>query len=394
MRKVIEHSMKDSGLSEEESDYFYVCSLSCNTIVYKGLLMAHQVAGFYLDLQDDSMVSAFALVHSRFSTNTLGHWRLAHPYRYLAHNGEINTLRGNLNWMHAREAMFESPLFGDGISKILPVMNPGDSDTASFDNALELLLMSGRSLDHSMLMMIPEAWDQHETMLQEKKDFYEYHSTLMEPWDGPAMIVSSDGRNICALLDRNGLRPFRYLVTTGDKLVMASETGVLDVPPGEVKLKGRLQPGRMFMVSLEQGRIIGDEELKHGLSARQPYGQWLRENKVTLESLPPAQAEPAMEADDLVRRQRAFGYSVEELRMLTTPMAESGYEAVGSMGNDAPLAVLSDQNQLLFNYFKQLFAQVTNPPLDAIREELVTSLAAFIGSEQNLFDETPLNCAS
>ena len=391
VRKVIEHSKNESGLSEEESDYFYVCSLSCNTIVYKGLLMAHQISGFYLDLLEEELVSAFALVHSRFSTNTLGHWRLAHPYRYLAHNGEINTLRGNLNWMHAREAMFESSLFGDDMAKVPPVMNPGDSDTASFDNALELLLMTGRELDHAMLMMIPEAWDQHETMPQEKKDFYEYHSALMEPWDGPAMIVSTDGRNICALLDRNGLRPFRYLVTTGDKLVMASETGVLEVPPGEVRFKGRLQPGRMFMVSLEQGRIIGDEELKHELSNRHPYGQWLEDNKVALESLPPAPGEPAMRPDDLVRQQRAFGYSVEELRMLTATMAESGYEAVGSMGNDAPLAVLSDQNQLLFNYFKQLFAQVTNPPLDAIREELVTSLGAFIGSEQNLFDETPLH---
>ena len=392
VRKVIEHSMKDSGLSEEEADYFYVCSLSCNTIVYKGLLMAHQISGFYLDLQQEEMVSAFALVHSRFSTNTLGHWRLAHPYRYLAHNGEINTLRGNLNWMHAREAMFESPLFGDDMAKIPPVMNPGDSDTASFDNGLELLLMTGRELDHAMLMMIPEAWDQHETMPQEKKDFYEYHSALMEPWDGPAMIVSSDGRNICALLDRNGLRPFRYLVTTDDKLVMASETGVLDVPPGEVKFKGRLQPGRMFLVSLEQGRIIGDEELKHGLGNRQPYGQWLRENKVDLSELPVDHPVPDIDDDDLVHQQRAFGYSVEELRMLTAPMAESGYEAVGSMGNDAPLAVLSDENQLLFNYFKQLFAQVTNPPLDAIREELVTSLQAFIGAEQNLFEETPLHC--
>ena len=392
VRKVIEHSMKDSGLSEEEADYFYVCSLSCNTIVYKGLLMAHQISGFYLDLQEADMVSAFALVHSRFSTNTLGHWRLAHPYRYLAHNGEINTLRGNLNWMRAREAMFQSPLFGDDMAKVPPVMNPGDSDTASFDNALELLLMTGRELDHAMLMMIPEAWDQHETMPQEKKDFYEYHSALMEPWDGPAMIVSSDGRNICALLDRNGLRPFRYLVTTGDKLVMASETGVLDVPPGEVQFKGRLQPGRMFMVSLDQGRIIGDEELKRDLSNRQPYGQWLAENRVALESLPPAPAKPEIPPGDFTRLQRTFGYSIEELRMLTAPMAESGYEAVGSMGNDAPLAVLSDQNQLLFNYFKQLFAQVTNPPLDAIREELVTSLEAFIGSEQNLFEETPLHC--
>ena len=392
VRKVIEHSMKDGGLSEEEADYFYVCSFSCNTIVYKGLLMAHQISGFYLDLQQDDLVSAFALVHSRFSTNTLGHWRLAHPYRYLAHNGEINTLRGNLNWMYAREAMFESPLFGDDMSKIPPIMTAGDSDTASFDNALELLLMTGRELDHAMLMMIPEAWDQHETMPQEKKDFYEYHSALMEPWDGPAMIVSSDGRNICALLDRNGLRPFRYLVTTGDKLVMASETGVLDVPPAEVQFKGRLQPGRMFLVSLEQGRIIGDEELKRDLASRQPYGKWLEENKVSLGDLPAADPGAPIDASALVRMQRAFGYSVEELRMLTVPMAEAGYEAVGSMGNDAPLAVLSDQNQLLFNYFKQLFAQVTNPPLDAIREELVTSLGAFIGSELNLFDETPLHC--
>ena len=392
VRKVIEHSMGECGLSEEELDYFYLCSLSCNTIIYKGLLMAHQISDFYLDLQEEEMVSAFALVHSRFSTNTLGHWRLAHPYRYLAHNGEINTLRGNLNWMRAREAMFESPLFGDDMAKIAPIMKVGDSDTASFDNALELLLMTGRELDHAMLMMIPEAWEQHETMAQEKKDFYEYHSALMEPWDGPAMIVSSDGRNICALLDRNGLRPFRYLVTTGDKLVMASETGVLDVPPAEVQFKGRLQPGRMFMVSLEQGRIIGDEELKRDLSARKPYGEWLKENRINIADLPAAIPAPAMNPEDMLRRQRAFGYTVEELRMLTTPMAEAGYEAVGSMGNDAPLAVLSDQNQLLFNYFKQLFAQVTNPPLDAIREEMVTSLDGFIGTEQNLFEETPLHC--
>ncbi len=392
VRKIIEHSLKDSGLSEEEADYFYVCSMSCNTVVYKGLLMAHQISGFYLDLQDEEMVSAFALVHSRFSTNTLGHWRLAHPYRYLAHNGEINTLRGNLNWMRAREAQFDSPLFGDDAAKLAPIMNPGDSDTASFDNALELLLMTGRELHHALLMMIPEAWNQHETMAQEKKDFYEYHSALMEPWDGPAMMLSSDGRDICAVLDRNGLRPFRYLVTTDDKLVMASETGVLDVAPHRVALKGRLQPGRMFRVSLEEGRIIGDEELKQGLAGRQPYGQWLSENKLSLDGLPYTAEPPAITPQELVRQQRTFGYSVEELRMLTTPMAEHGYEAVGSMGNDAPLAVLSDQNQVLFNYFKQLFAQVTNPPLDAIREELVTSLEAFIGSEQNLFEETPLHC--
>ena len=392
LRKVIEREIKDCGLSAADADYFYICSLSNRTLVYKGLLMAHQVAGFYPDLQNAALVSAFALVHSRFSTNTLGHWKLAHPYRFLAHNGEINTLRGNINWMHAREAQFESPLFGADIKKIPPVMTPGASDTAGFDNALELLTMTGRSLDHAMLMMIPEAWEQHTAMAPEKRDFYEYHSGLMEPWDGPAMIVAATDRHICAVLDRNGLRPFRYTVTKDDKLVMASETGVLDIPPAQIKERGRLQPGRMFLVSLAEGRIIGDTELKENLSRRQPYGQWLRENKVALADLPPAAAAARPDRAELTRRQRAFGYTHEELRMLTTPMAASGYEAVGSMGNDAPLAVLSEQNQLLFNYFKQLFAQVTNPPLDAIREELVTSLEAFIGGERNLFAETPEHC--
>jgi glutamate synthase domain-containing protein 2/glutamate synthase domain-containing protein 1/glutamate synthase domain-containing protein 3 len=392
VRKVIEHSAQHCGLTDNEADYFYICSLSTNTIVYKGLLLAYQVSGFYQDLADEAVVSAFALVHSRFSTNTLGHWKLAHPYRYLAHNGEINTLRGNINWMRAREAQFESPLFGDDMRKIPPIMTPGASDTACFDNALELLLMTGRDLGHSMLMMIPEAWDQHETMPQEKKDFYEYHSCLMEPWDGPAMMVATDGREICAVLDRNGLRPFRYTVTKDDKLVMASETGVLDIPPANIKERGRLQPGRMFLVSLEEGRIIGDEELKHHLASRHPYGQWLKQNKVSLNDLPLPAEVPSIDGSALRQQQRVFGYTIEELRMITTPMAASGSEAVGSMGNDAALAVLSDQNHLLFNYFKQLFAQVTNPPLDAIREELVTSAEAFIGCEQNLFEATPLHC--
>ena len=399
VRKVVEHALEDLPITEEDADYFYICSMTCHTIVYKGLLMAHQITGFYPDLADPLLVSAFALVHSRFSTNTLGHWKLAHPYRYLAHNGEINTLRGNLNWMHAREAQFESPLFGDDMAKIPPVMTAGASDTASFDNALELLLMTGRDLDHAMLMMIPEAWEQHESMPQEKKDFYEYHSCLMEPWDGPAMIVSSNGRSICALLDRNGLRPFRYTITKDDKLVMASETGVLEVPPSQVREKGRLQPGRMFLVSMEEGRIIGDEELKKKLANRQPYGEWLKENKVVLDDLPApepvahaAGTNGTGEQAELVRLQRAFGYTIEELRMLTTPMAKEGHEAQGSMGNDAPLAVLSDKDHLLFDYFKQLFAQVSNPPLDAIREELVTSLEAFVGCEQNLFEETPRHC--
>ncbi len=391
VRKVIEHSLPELGLSEDQADYFYICSLSTNTVVYKGLLMAHQVVGFYRDLADPDLISAFALVHSRFSTNTLGHWKLAHPYRYLAHNGEINTLRGNVNWMHARESQFESSAFGPDIAKLPPIMTPGASDTACFDNALELLMMTGRDLGHSMLMMIPEAWDQHEAMSQEKKDFYEYHSCLMEPWDGPAMMVAANGNEICAVLDRNGLRPFRYTVTHDDKLVMASETGVLDLPPASIREKGRLQPGRMFLVNLEEGRIIGDEELKHTLANRQPYGQWLLENKVSLDDLPePAGVNGAH--PDLTRQHQAFGFNLEELRMITTPMAASGYEPVGSMGNDASLAVLSDQNHLLFNYFKQLFAQVTNPPLDAIREELVTSTEGFIGRERNLFEETPLHC--
>ncbi len=396
-RKVIEHSIEEWGITEEEADYFYICSMSVNTVVYKGLLLARQISGFYQDLTQPTFVSAFALVHSRFSTNTLGHWKLAHPYRYLAHNGEINTLRGNLNWMHAREARFESPLFGGDMSKITPVMTPGASDTACIDSALELLLMTGRGLDHAMLMLIPEAWEQYDGMVQEKKDFYEYHSCLMEAWDGPAMIVSADGRSICALLDRNGLRPFRYTVTKKDKLVMASETGVLDIPPSQVKQKGRLQPGRMFLVNLEEGRIVGDEELKHALANRKPYGQWLRNNKVSLEGLPePESANGSWSSGagtpDLRQQQQAFGYNTEELRMLIAPMAIHGAEAVGSMGNDSPLAILSDKNHLLFNYFKQLFAQVTNPPLDAIREDLVTSMEAFIGREGNLFAETAEHC--
>ena len=391
-RQVITHTLPETGISEDDADFFYVCSLSCNTVVYKGLLVSYQLSRFYLDLNDESLVSAFALVHSRFSTNTLGHWKLAHPYRYLAHNGEINTVRGNINWMHAREQQFISPLYGDDIHKLAPICDPTASDTASFDSALELLVMTGRDLGHSMLMMIPEAWDQHETMPQEKKDFYEFHSCMMEPWDGPAMMLATDGKDVCAVLDRNGLRPFRYTITHDDRLIMASETGVLALPPENIKEKGRLQPGRMFLVSLDEGRIIGDEELKHMLSNRQPYGEWLKDNKVELGDLPETSPESPAGGPNLRQQQRAFGYTIEELRMLATPMAASGYEAIGSMGNDAALAVLSDQNRPLFDYFKQLFAQVSNPPLDAIREELVTSLEAFVGSEQNLFEETPLHC--
>ena len=387
IRRRVEDAVPASGI--EDADTFYIPSLFTNRIVYKGLLMTDQIAGFYTDITDPDMVSYFAMVHSRFSTNTLGSWRLAHPYRFLLHNGEINTLRGNLNWMVARQAMFSSPLFGDDMQKLFPIIGAGQSDTACMDNALELLLATGRSLPHCMMMLVPEAWGDHIEMAPEKRSFYEYHSCLMEPWDGPALLAFTDGIRVGAILDRNGLRPFRYMVTRDDTLVMASEAGVLEVPAEDILFKARLQPGRMFLVDPSQGRIIDDEEIKEELSRRQPYGSWLAENAVTLEELPDPSDVQREEHDTLVRRQQTFGYTLEDLRMIMEPMAATGAEPVGSMGNDAPLAVLSDRPQLVFNYFKQTFAQVTNPPLDAIREELVTSTESFIGSERNLFEETP-----
>ncbi len=393
IRRQIEEAVAESGLDERND--FYVASLSSNKIVYKGLIHATQLQHFYHDLANEDVVTSFMLVHSRFSTNTLGSWRLAHPYRMVIHNGEINTLRGNINWMAAREGMFESDALGDDVQKLLPIITDGvQSDTASFDNALELLLATGRSLPHALMMMIPEAWGDHLPMDQAKKDFYEYHSCLMEPWDGPALIIASDGTSVCGVLDRNGLRPCRYLVTTDDLLVMASETGVLDVPPEKVLFKDRIHPGRMFVLDSEKGRLVDDAELKSELAAQQPYGEWLRENRVSLDDLPDAPEQPTYTSDALLARQVAFGYSLEDLRMIMEPMAETGSEPVGSMGNDTPLAVLSDQSPLLFNYFKQLFAQVSNPPLDAIREELVTSLESRAGSEGNLFTETPEHCRS
>ena len=390
IRRVIEQTCFERKLGDGEN--FYVCSLSCNRIVYKGLMKASQMSEFYQDMQDPDVASAFAMVHSRFSTNTLGAWPLAHPYRMICHNGEINTLRGNINFMHARSALFDSSLFGRDMEKLKPIIGDGQSDTASLDNALELLSSTGRWLPHAMLMLIPEAWGDHIPMPQEKRDFYEYHACLMEPWDGPAMVAFTDGHSIGAILDRNGLRPMRYLVTDDDLLVMASETGVLDVPADRVRFKSRLQPGNMFYIDFDQGRIIEDEEIKHTLASRQPYGQWLRENVVDLNDLPEPRAVHPSDFDTLVERQRAFGYTTEEIGILMQPMGETGQEPVGSMGNDAALAILSDRPQPLFNYFKQLFAQVTNPPLDALREELVTSVVTFIGSEQNLFEETPLHC--
>ena len=390
IRRVIERA---AGQRDDDiRQHFYIPSLSCNRVVYKGLLIGTQLQGFYPDLSDPAMTSAFAMIHARFSTNTLGSWRLAHPYRLICHNGEINTLRGNINWMTARQAMFSSPLFDEDMEKLFPIITPGASDTACFDNTLELLLATGRSLPHALMMMIPEATGEHVEVSQEKRDFYEYHSCLMEPWDGPALIAATDGTRIGVVLDRNGLRPFRYMVTKDDLLVMASEVGVLDIPPEEVRFKERLHPGRMFLLDTNEARIIEDEELKAELSRRQPYGQWLADNRLTLEELsePPEVRKPDLDA--LPKLQRAFGYTLEDLQIVMEPMAVTGAEAIGSMGNDTPLAVLSGRPHLLFNYFKQLFAQVSNPPLDAIREELVTSLEAFIGSEQNLFMETPEHC--
>jgi len=391
LRRLIEKAIAASDMVERSD--FYICSLSSRTLVYKGLLVADQIEPFYHDLSHESLISAFALVHSRFGTNTLGTWKLAHPYRFIIHNGEINTLRGNINWMTARQAMFASPGLGEDVKKLLPIIpGSGQSDTATLDNALELLQATGRSLPHAMMMLIPEAWADHIPMDAEKKAFYEYHSCLMEPWDGPALVIGTDGTQVCAILDRNGLRPCRYLVTTDGVLVMASETGVLDVPPENVLFKRRIQPGRMFLLDTKEGRLVDDREIKKQLSGRRPYGQWLAEQRLRLSDLPEPSDVPGRDFETLLARQKAFGYTLEDVDVILEPMAANGAEPVGSMGNDAPIAVLSDQSPLLFSYFKQLFAQVSNPPLDAIREELVTSLETFLGSEQNLFDETPEHC--
>jgi len=390
VRKRVARAVRQAGLWHAES--FYIPSLSCRTVVYKGLLLPEQIPQFYEDLRDRTLVSALALVHQRFSTNTFPSWDRAHPYRFLAHNGEINTLRGNENWMRARERLFSSALFGDDIKKLVPIINETGSDSAKFDNALELLVRTGRSLPHAIMMMIPEAWQKHEHMSDDKRAFYEYHSCLLEPWDGPASIAFTDGRLIGAVLDRNGLRPSRYVVTEDGFVVMASEVGVLDIAPERIVHKDRLQPGRMFLVDTENGRIVSDDELKESMAARKPYRKWLDEQIVQLNTLPAPKAPPAYEPHTLITRQKVHGYTTEELRLLLAPMAINAQEAVGSMGTDTPLAVLSDRPQLLFNYFKQLFAQVTNPPIDPIREELVMSLKTNLGPGKNLFDETPAHC--
>jgi glutamate synthase domain-containing protein 2/glutamate synthase domain-containing protein 1/glutamate synthase domain-containing protein 3 len=379
-------------LDEEDLNIFYIPSLSCRTVVYKGLVLATQLTSFYRELSDPLVKSALCLVHQRFSTNTFPSWQRAHPYRYIAHNGEINTLRGNVNWMQARQSLLQSPLFGDDIQKIFPVIEPDGSDSSNFDNALELLLQAGRSLPHAMAMLIPEAWSGNPHIDPQKRAFYEYHACLMEPWDGPAAVAFTDGRLIGATLDRNGLRPGRYVVTNDEVVIMASEAGVLEVAAEQVKMKGRLQPGKMFLVDTLQGRIISDDEIKRRLSSQNPYAEWLRENQITMSQLPePSRTHPP-DPETLLRRQRAFGYTDEDLRMILAPMASQGEEPIGSMGTDTPLACLSNRPQPLFNYFKQLFAQVTNPPIDSIREEMVMSLISYIGSERNILDEAPENC--
>ena len=386
VRRLAEKLVRASDVAGR--DLFYVASLSSRTLVYKGMLTAEQLDSFFPDLSELSVVSALAIVHSRFSTNTFPSWSRAHPYRVIAHNGEINTLRGNVNWMGARESMLASELFGDDIKHLHPVVDQSGSDSSMFDNVLETLVMGGRSLPHAMMMMIPEPWHKHKSMSQEKRAFYEYHACLMEPWDGPAAVAFSDGVQIGCVLDRNGLRPLRYTVTKGGMVVMASETGVLDIPPSEVAYKGRIQPGRMFLVDTAEKRLIADEEIKERIATAQPYGKWLDEQRVFLFELPPGEAKPPMDQATLETSQRTFGYTAEDIRLIT-PMAEIGGEGIGSMGTDTALAVLSDRPQSLFSYFKQLFAQVTNPPVDAIREELIMAAGTTIGPERNLFDPQP-----
>src|SRR5882757_794018 len=384
LRKSISQAIylrRDRGLAG-----YYPVSMSCRTIIYKGMFLADQLGKYYPDLSEPDFESALALVHQRFSTNTFPAWSLAHPYRMVAHNGEINTLRGNNNWMAARQASVSSPLFGPDITQLWPISYEGQSDTACFDNALEFLVQGGYSLPHAMMMMIPEAWAGNPLMDEQRRAFYEYNAALMEPWDGPAALAFTDGRQIGATLDRNGLRPARYLITRDDRIVMASEMGVLKIPEDQIITKWRLQPGKMLLVDLDEGRLIPDEELKATLAKSHPYREWLDRTQIVLEELPGAANHAPISNLALLDRQQAFGYTQEDLKLLMTPMGTTGEEAIGSMGNDTPISALSDKPKPLFTYFKQNFAQVTNPPIDPIREELVMSLVSIIGPRPNLFD--------
>lgn len=389
IRKTASHAIQ--ALKLKHGKEYFVPSMSARTIVYKGLLLADQVGIYYKDLADQRCVSALALVHQRFSTNTFPEWPLAHPYRLIAHNGEINTVKGNFNWLRAREGVMKSAVLGDDLKKLYPIVYEGQSDTATFDNCLELLLMAGYSIEHAVMMMIPEAWEQHTLMDKQRRAFYEYHAAMMEPWDGPAAIAFTDGRKIGATLDRNGLRPARYCITDDDLVVMASESGVLPIPDTKIKKKWRLQPGKMFLIDLEQGRIIDDKELKDQLANSKPYKQWIDMIRVKLDEVPPQPDDGPRTDVSLLDTQQAFGYTQEDLKFLMNPMAVAGEEAIGSMGNDSPLPVLSDKNKNLYAYFKQLFAQVTNPPIDPIREQLVMSLVSFIGPRPNLLDIHNIN---
>ncbi|MGE5524316.1 MAG: glutamate synthase central domain-containing protein, partial [Rhodospirillaceae bacterium] len=389
IRKSSGHAIQALHLAHGKE--FYVPSMSARTVVYKGMLLAHQVGTYYLDLQDARMASALALVHQRFSTNTFPTWDLAHPFRMIAHNGEINTLRGNVNWIRARQGAISSPILGKDLDKVWPLIYDGQSDSASFDNALELLVMSGYSIAHAVMMMIPEAWENHTLMDPTRRAFYEYHAAMMEPWDGPASIAFTDGRQIGATLDRNGLRPSRYIVTDDDLVIMGSECGCLPIPEERIVKKWRLQPGKMFLVDLEKGRIVDDKELKESLASQKPYAEWIERIRIKLDDLPAPteQREPSRES--VLDLQQAFAYTQEDIKFLMAPMANNGEEPVGSMGNDSPLAVLSNKDKTLYHYFKQLFAQVTNPPIDPIREELVTSLVSFIGPKPNLLGIDEMN---
>ena len=391
IRRIAAHRIRYSG--QDEDSLFYISSLSSRTMTYKGMLTTEQLGDYFPDLAHEAMDSALALTHSRFSTNTFPSWPRAQPFRYLCHNGEINTVRGNENWIHARQMQLASEVFGDDLQKLLPIIREDGSDSQKFDNCLEFLVLSGRSLAHAMMMMIPEPWERHKSMPQWKRDFYEFHACMMEPWDGPASMAMSDGVQVGATLDRNGLRPSRYYVTADDKVILASEVGVLEgIEPANVVKKGRLEPGRMFLIDMKEGRIVGDEELKKQIASEAPYGEWLKDNLVEAAELPASDQEPTDDFETLETRQKAFGYTFEDMRFIVGPSAQAGKQPLGSMGNDAPLAVLSDQPQLIYNYFKQLFAQVTNPPIDPIREELVTASISFIGSEGDITRPGPDSC--